>query len=322
MITGCAGTGPPPGDGKSALKVCIVTSSPGLKDRSFNRLAVEGSESAGVKPRVIESQADSEYLSNLQKCLRDRPDLTIGVSPLMATAVWRAAQGNPRSRFALVDASPIDNNGEPAELPNVTDLMLKVEESGYLVGVLAGLMENKRVGAATHNITGVLGTNHTPAVDSYIAGYLAGARSVDAAIGVKLSYSDSQDPAFCKQLGLEQIKASADILLAVTGRCAVGYIDAAYDASAYAIGTDEDQANLSPAVITSALKRVDRAVFLTIVRLRQGSFRSGRQVFSLKDDATGFTTPSSVVPQDIINQVIEVKAKIKSGAITPPDKVE
>jgi basic membrane protein A len=299
--------------------VCIVTDNRGLKDLSYNRLAVQGAENAGVKPRVIESKADSDYLSNLQKCLRDRPDLTVGVSSLMATAIWRTAQGNPRSRFALVDAVPINESGQPAELQNVTDLMFKTQESGYMVGVLAGLMEVKKVGAANHNVTGVLGTNHTPAIDAYIAGYVAGARSVNATIGVKLSYSDSDDPAFCKQLGINQITGSADILFAVTGRCAMGYIDAAYDAGAYAIGTDEDQAHLSPAVITSAVKRVDRALAITINRLRKGTFRAGSQVFSIQDDATGFTTPSSVVPQEIINQVLEVKAKIRSGAIVPPD---
>jgi basic membrane lipoprotein Med (substrate-binding protein (PBP1-ABC) superfamily) len=74
-------------------------------------------------------------------------------------------------------------------------------------------------------------------------------------------------------------------------------------------------------VITSALKRVDRAVALTIQRLQAGQFRSGKQVFSLQDDAVGFSTPSSVVPQDIINQVLEIKTKIRQGTITPSETV-
>ncbi|TME20490.1 MAG: BMP family ABC transporter substrate-binding protein, partial [Chloroflexi bacterium] len=80
-----------------------------------------------------------------------------------------------------------------------------------------------------------------------------GARSVNPGLTWKITYSDSQDTAFCKQLGITQISAGADILFEVTGRCASGYIDAAYDASAYAIGSDNDEAYLSPAVITSAL---------------------------------------------------------------------
>jgi basic membrane protein A and related proteins len=105
----------------------------------------------------------------------------------------------------------------------------------------------------------------------------------------------------------------------VTGRCASGYIDAAYDASAYAIGSDTDEAYLSPAVITSALKLVDRAVAITIQHLQSGHFDAGRQTFGVRDDAIGFSTPSSVVPQDVINQVLDLRTKIRNGAVVPPE---
>jgi len=150
---------------------------------------------------------------------------------------------------------------------------------------------------------------------------VGGARQVDPSVSFKITYSDSQDTAYCKQLGITQISAGADVLFEVTGRCASGYIDAAYDAAAYAIGSDNDEAYLSPAVITSALKRVDRAVAITIQRLQSSQFKSGTQTFSMQDDATNFSTPSSVVPQDIINQVLDLRAQIRSGAITPPDTV-
>jgi basic membrane protein A len=206
-------------------------------------------------------------------------------------------------------------------LPNVTDLLFNEQEPGYLVGALAGLLENDKVGSVSHNVLGVLGMNHGPNVDPYIAGYVAGAKSVDPTVKVNIQYSDSVDAAFCKQLGINQISNGADILFEVTGRCASGYIDAAYDAGAYAIGSDNDMAYASPAVITSALKRVDQAVAVTVRRLINGQFKSGRQVFSLQQDATGFSTPSSVVPQEIINQVLDLRTKIHNGEITPPDTI-
>src|SRR5256714_15354065 len=118
-------------------------------------------------------------------------------------------------------------------------------------------MEKNKVGSATHNVLGILGSNHSPAVDAYIAGYITGAKSVNPSLTWKITYSDSQDTAFCKQLGITQISAGADILFEVTGRCASGYIDAAYDASAYAIGSDNDEAYLSPALIPTRPKRAD-----------------------------------------------------------------
>lgn len=320
LLAACGESGGSPADA-TGIRVCLATNADGLAPHTFNQLAADGAHSAGARLQVVAAHAGSDYLGNLQRCAAAHPELVIAISPDMATAVWRAAQLHTSQKFALVDAAPVDDNGQPVDLANVTDLLFKSQEPGYLVGALAGLLEKNKLGSATHNVLGILGSNHDPAVDSYIAGYVAGARSVDPGVSFKITYSDSQDTAFCKQLGITQISAGADILFEVTGRCASGYIDAAYDASAYAIGSDNDEAYVSPAVISSAIKRVDRAVALTIQRLQAGQFKAGRQVFSFADDATGFSTPSSVVPQDLIDQVLEIRAMIRSGAVTPPDTV-
>ena len=319
LLAACGGPGTPPDT--ASTHVCIAANAEGPAPHTFNQLAAAGARSSGAGVQVVNARAASDYLGNLQRCVASKPDLVVAVSGDMASAVWRAAQLHANQKFALVDAMPMDDNGQQVSLGNVTDLLFKQQEPGYLVGAIAGLMEKSKVGSATHNVVGILGSNHGPSVDPYIAGFVAGARQVDPNVTIKITYSDSQDTAYCKQLGITQISASADILFEVTGRCASGYIDAAYDASAYAIGSDNDEAYLSPAVITSALKRVDRAVAITIQRLQNGQFKSGQQVFSLQDDATGFSTPSSVVPQDVLNQVLDLRAKIRSGAITPPDTV-
>ena len=299
--------------------VCLVTNSEGLAPHSLNQLAAAGARGASQSLQLVESHTASEYLGNLQRCAADRPGLILAVSADMANAVWRSAQLHSSQHYALIDSLPIDDNGQEADLSNVTDLLFKEQEPGYLAGTLAGLVEKQKIGGATHNTLGILGLNHSPAVDHYIAGYVAGARSVDPSVNFKITYSDSQDPAFCKQLGISQISGGADILFEVTGHCASGYIDAAYDASAYAIGSDLDEAYLSPAVITSAIKRFDRAASLAIQQAAAGKLRAGRQELGLKEDAVSFSTPSSVVPQDIINQALDRKASIRSGGLTPPD---
>lgn len=314
----CCGTSSNP---DTSFRVCIATNLDGTNPRTFNALAIQGANNAGAHVQTVVSRAASDYLSSLQRCVAAQPNLVIAPASDMASAVWRAAQLHTGQRFALVDATPVDDNGQSVDLPNVTDLLFNQQEPGYLVGALAGLMENDKVGSVSHNVLGVLGMNHGPNVDPYIAGYVAGAKSVDPTVKLSIQYSDSVDAAFCKQLGINQISNGADILFEVTGRCASGYIDAAYDAGAYAIGSDNDMAYASPAVITSALKRVDQAVAITVHRLMNGQFKSGKQVFSLQQDATGFSTPSSVVPQKIINQVIDLRTKIHSGEITPPDTI-
>lgn len=318
LLSGCGGQGTAQDSG---IHVCIATNAEGLVPHSFNKLAVDGARQAGAAVQVVASPSTSYYVASLGRCAAARPVVVIAISPDMATAVWRAAQQYPSQRFALIDGAPVDDNGQSIDLNNVAGLLFNEQEPGYLVGALAGYLEKDKVGSATHNILGILGSNHGPNVDPYIAGYIAGARSIDPGVQVKVTYSDSQDTAFCKRLGIDQMSAGADILFEVTGRCASGYIDAAYDASAYAIGSDNDMAYASPAVITSALKRVDKAVQILIHQIQTGQFKSGKDILSIQDDATGFSTPSSVVPQEIINQVLELRAQIRSGAITPPSTI-
>jgi len=319
LLATCGGPSTP--SPSSGVRVCIATDADGLAPHTFNQLAAAGARSAGALVQVIASHTASDYLANIQRCIANHSALVVAISQDMATAVASAAKLHATQRFALVDGIPVDEGGQRLDLDNVSDLLFKAQEPGYLVGALAGLLEKNKVGSAAHNVLGILGSNHGPAVDSYIAGYIAGAKSVNPGLTWKITYSDSQDTAFCKQLGITQISAGADILFEVTGRCASGYIDAAYDASAYAIGSDNDEAYLSPAVITSALKRVDRAVAITVQRLQNGQFKSGQQLFTTQDDATGFSSPSSVVPQDVINQVLDIRARIRSGALTPPDTI-
>jgi len=297
----------------SGPQVCVVANADGLTAHTFNQLAIDGAKSTGVGVAVMQSRSTSDDLGNLERCA------ALGPTPDMAPAIWRSAQLHANQHYALVDAMPVDENGQPAELGNVAELFFKAQEPAYLVGALAGLMEKQKIGSATHNGLAVLGANHGPAVDPYIAGFIAGARAVDSTVTIATVYTDSPDASFCKQLGINQLSAGADILFAVTGRCASGYIDAAYDASAYAIGSDTDEAYMSPAVITSALKLVDRAVAITIQRARSGHFEAGSQTFGVRDDAIGFSTPSSVVPQDLINQVLDLRTQIQSGAVVPPD---
>ncbi len=321
LILGACGPGAPPSGSGHSTSVCLVTTTQGVNDHGFNQLALQGAQAAGATVRVTPSRTTDDYLPNLQKCAAAQPDLTIAVSTQMANAVWHAATQHTDRRFILVDAEPVDDAQQAQRLTNVESLLFNAQEAGYLVGALTGLMEQQKVGAASHNVVGVLGTNHRPAIDAYIAGFVVGARFVDPTIKFQLTYSDTDDVAACKQIGIGQIAKGADVLFEVTGRCAAGYIDAAYDAAAYAIGSDSDLAYLSPAVITSALKRVDHVVALAIGDLRDGTFKSGPQVYSLKDDAVGYSTPSSVVPQGVINQLMDIRDKIRSGSIVPPDTI-
>ena len=106
------------------------------------------------------------------------------------------------------------------------------------------------------------------------------------------------------------------------GACGLGALSAAKDRGVWGIGVDADQSFLGPHVLTSALKGVDSAVFLTIQSLLGGGFKGGgNAVFGLDQDGVGLGTISRKVPEADVEQVDKAEQEIAAGEITIPRSV-
>jgi len=86
----------------------------------------------------------------------------------------------------------------------------------------------------------------------------------------------------------------------------------------YAIGVDVDQIDVAPGtVITSAIKRVDKAVYDTSKAIKDGTFKAGDNSFNATNDGVGYGKLDAVVPADAKAAADKALADIKSGAIKP-----
>jgi basic membrane protein A len=304
-----------------AIRIGLVTDIGGLNDRSFNHLAnlglTQAEQELGVKGRVLISRSNSEYVPNLSSLARQGYDLVIGVGFLMADAIDTVATRFPDAHFAIVD---VDSTGLKHKPKNVEGLLFHEQESGYLAGYLAALMVKEQGGTQT---IGSVGGQKIPPVDRYIAGYLAGAKAANPQIRVLNAYSQdfvAQDK--CKELGLNQIVAGSQVEFQVAGQCGLGTLDAAKQKAVWGIGVDADQAYLGKHILTSAIKKVDVAVFDTIENATNGVYRGGTDsFFTLKNDGAGIGRISPSVPKSIVAKVNAVADKIKTGEITPPTTV-
>lgn len=306
--------------------VGLVTDVGGLNDKSFNQEANLGMQMAekqfGVKGKVIESKSFGDYVPNLTSFAQQHTGLTIAIGFSMANAVYQVATTFPTQKFALVDSAPADAKGRTVKLPNVADIFFKEREAGYLVGVIAGLMEKNRVGKATHNTIGFLGGMSIPEVDRYIAGYVAGAHRVDPGLRILGGYAQSFNSASAGgTIGRSQIARGADILFQVAAGSGLGYLSAAEQRGVYGIGADVDQSYLGKFVIASAIKRVDIAVRDTIRAAQLGHFTPGNQRFGLKENGTGFVVSTATVPANIISQAKFSARQIADGKIVPPKQI-
>ena len=319
----------PSGSGKVATgqhpKIGLVTDVGGLNDKSFNALADKGRKDAAaqliVDTSVTESKQQADYVPNLTKYAQDKYDLVIGVGFLMQNAVWKVAKQFPNVKFAIIDGAPQDDAGATQNLPNVANLFFKEQEAGYVVGVIAAIMARDKVGAATHNTVCSMGGLPIPPVDRYIAGYQDAVTKTSPTTKILNGYSqDFVDQQKGKEVGIKHIAAGCDILFQVAGGSGIGYINAAKDAKVYAIGVDADQSAVAPGtVITSALKKVDVAVFQTVRAVRLGTFKAGDNIFNAANDGVGFGALDKIVPVAAKTAADAALADIKSGKITPKD---
>ena len=311
--SGTTTSGSSSGSGK---KIGLVTDIGGLNDRGFNHLSYVGLQRAqrelGVQQRVYQAHSTQEYVPNLSTFARQKYDLTIGVGFTEAQAIDTAATNFPNSNFAIVDVDATEEQHKPK---NLLGLLFKEQETGYLVGYLAGLVEKARPGP---DVIGSVGGQKQPPVDRFIAGYQAGAKAADPGIKTLNAYSeDFSDQAKCKQVALNQIEQGAGVIFQVAGGCGLGALDAAKEKKVWGIGVDADQAFLGPHILTSAVKRVDTAVFLAIKSVVDGTFKGGTNMtFGLKENGVGVGKISPKVPKADVTKLNQVRADIISGKIS------
>lgn len=304
-----------------ATQVGLTTSIAGLGDQGFNDLAAAGvmqaEEELGVDGVVVEAEAETDYVPNLQGFAVDEFDLVYAVGFLMQDALTQVASEQPETNFAIIDAV--------VDQPNVASITFQEEQGSFLAGAFAALMTleaeqgsvDKMEGTRT---VGFIGGGDVPLIHKFQEGFEQGVAAVDDSIEVLVAYAGSfTDPAKGKELAISQYTSGADMIYQAAGPTGTGVIEAAQEQDRYVIGVDADQNSLAPEhVITSMLKNVDVAVFDTIQSVVDGSFDGGQRVFGLENDGVGlapFHELADVVPDSVVSEVDALEEMVRSGEI-------
>jgi basic membrane protein A len=309
----------------ATYKAGLVSDVGRFNDRGFNQLQLKGLKFAatkisGLQISTAESHSAGDYLPNFAAMARRGVNIIIGAGFLLAAQENKVAKQFPNTKFAITD---YDVTGAPfnGKTKNVEGLTYATQENSYLVGCLAGLMVKKKGG---DQVIGVVGGVKIPPVDSFLAGYQAGAKKCDPGINVLKGYSQTfTDQAACKTVAQNQIDAGSQVEFNVAGPCGLGTLDAAKEAGIWGIGVDVDQAYLGKHILTSAVKRVDTGVYLAIKGAMNGQFNGGGDLtFNLKNGGVGMGKISPNVPASFLKKIAALRAKIVAGKIVPPTAVK
>jgi len=311
-----------------ALKAAMVTDVGGLGDKSFNDLSYEGlkraEEELGVEIEVLESKEITDYESNIDQLASAGFSPIFAVGFLMTDTVVKMAPEYPDTLFGGVDEF-----FDPT-IENVTGLNFKEQEGSYLAGVVAGLATKDAFDAKLNgdNVIGFVGGMDVPLIKKFEAGFIAGAKSVNPDVKVISLYAGNfTDIAKGKELGLSLIEQKADVIYAAAGAVGLGTIQACQERGALFIGVDADQFLTVPGsgdvMLTSMMKRVDNAVFLTIKAAVDGEFAGGEnQVFGLAEggvELAPFHDFDTKVPAAIKDAVKKATDDITGGTVKVPE---
>ena len=284
-------------------------------ENTFIRGAYLGLERAvrelGIRGRVLTPAPREGYVPSLSLLARQKYDLVIGFGFFAAAAIDSVATGFPETRFAMIDFAHDDLAHRPT---NVVGLVFREEQAGYLAGYLAALVLTLSPG---EDVVSSVGGQRVPAVERFIAGYQAGAKGANPRVTTLNGYTDSfLDPVKGRAVALSQIAKGSRVVFQVASACGLGALEAARESGIWGIGVDLDQSHLGRHILTSAVKRMDVAVFDTIQELVGGTLETGRtSCFSLRNGGVGLGTISAGVPPSLKAEIEDVRAEIVAGKI-------
>ena len=322
--------------GAAKLKVGLVFDVGGKGDQSFNDSAYRGLQWASkydISHVEIEPGADADRETGVRMLASQGFDLVFGVGFLFTDAIKAVADDFPNTKFAIID-------GFIPDKPNVSSMLFTEHEGSFLVGIIAG-MKAKADGKDT---IGFIGGMDIPLIHKFEAGYKAGVEYVYPGCKILSDYAGTTPSAFAdpvkgKELALAQIDRGAHVIYHASGMTGAGVYEAGKERKTYVIGVDSNQNHLGHDKetgknygLTSMLKQVDVAVYLTVKDLSEGKFNAGVRVFGLGDtiQIEGQTYHGvyyaldeynkDLVSPDMITKVTEAEKKILSGAIKVPEK--
>lgn len=269
----------------------------------------------GVIGTVYTTTSDEDYYNKLQACAVDGNELCISVGFTTMDAISATAATYTGTNFAIVDL-PWDPPHQ-----NLRAVNFQVDEPSYLAGTLAGLMTQS-------DMLGVIGGMEIPGVTTFIDGFMRGAKCANPDVMQPLVYTnDFISPTLGAIVAQDMIQQGADVIFPVGGEMGNGAILTATQSSVWAFGIDTDQYETlfmsgtitgSEYLLTSVLKKIDNAVYLTIADQVSGTFTPGSVYYGMVDDAVAlapFHEADVAIPNEYKAKLVWLKRGIISGTV-------
>ena len=328
------------GTAKKAMKVGMVTDAGTIDDKSFNQGTWEGiiraQKEFGVEIKYLKpvGTTEADYVKEISNLYDSGYKFIVCPGFKFETAIFKSQTKYPDAKFVLIDgnAHPADSY-DPQNGPNTIGILFAEQEAGFVAGVAAALqLKTGRFG--------FIGGMEIPAVQKFNWGWQQGIKYANENLGTKIELHQEDfiyqgtfsDIAAGQQIAASMFDRGVTCIHAAAGGVGVGVINETkarrqVGKDVWVVGVDIDQYNegLLPdgksAVLTSAMKYIDRAAYDMIKAALDGTFKGGRSLLmTAKEDAVGIPAENPNLAPDVQKKVNEIYQKIKAGSIVVADK--
>ena len=329
------------GGSSDKFTAAVVSDTNGVNDKGFNQSAWEGLEKWGKANNLSKGQNGynyfqpktvADYDTQLTQAATAKYNVVSAIGNTFKDSVQTVSKKYPDTKFVLVDEI------SDKKYKNVASVMFHSEQSSYLVGIAAAT-KAKEIGDDT---VGFVGGMKNQVIESFLAGYQAGVKSVDPNMKVDATYAGTfSDPAKGQTIAKAKMAQGEHIIFQAAGGVGNGVFQAAKDQDAtlaadskdkvWVIGVDMDQTNMGDykskdgksanLTLTSSLTGVGRGVQLITESAQKDKFPGGKTVYyGLKEGGVGVVTKNLNAEE---NKAVETaKEKIISGDIKVPTTPE
>ncbi len=317
-------------DKKSAdvINVGMISNLGSIDDGSYNQNVWEGILRFAKEKELprknyshVSSHKGDDFIINLSNFSDEKKDLIIAPGYELQKPVNKVSLKYPNQKFLLLDA--VVKNSK-----NVLSVTFDMAEGSFLAGVATAL-KAKQMGIKT---VGFLGGVDFFLLQNFEAGYIAGIKAIDPSIKVVVEYAnDFANPTKGQKIASSMYNRGIKIIFTVAGATGNGAIKEAKNRAkagedVWIVGVDMDQykdgiyEDGKSVILTSALKKLDVAVYKTLVAVSDDVFKAGHVVYSLKNDGVGLPKTNPNLKNEWMKIVERYKKDIIKGKIKVPLK--
>lgn len=288
------------------FKIAIVL--PGIiTDRAWNQSGYEGIELAkqtlSVETAYSEKVGQADQAEALSDFARRGYQIVYAHGGQFDGAIAQVAPQFPDTFFVGVNGA--------VSGANMASLRIDHLQGSYLCGIIGALMTKS-------NKMAYLTAQSFQATDEELRGFELGVQSVKPEVQITPSYTgDWNDAAKAKEATLALISSGVDVVYQWLDSASPAVLQTCAEKNVFGFGNTSDQLEVAPkAVLTSAVKRLDRAIASLAELAVQGNLKG--QIYTIGLESTDILYLGQfgeMVPEEVKTKALATQDQIKQQKI-------